>query len=176
MVLRNTIANNIPGNHRMPSGLLRYPNFSNTNSREKTSTLARKQQSRSRLLESFLLALSDIRADAPTASFSANLSPWLTSEDYLRANLSTSTICRSISSRAASEAERIPWMRSLNSSGLDARDSASSSVISSLLYRSNSDWSDVCMPYCEVPAAMASWINRVLSGLMTQSLMYAVAI
>src|SRR5260370_37193256 len=32
------------------------------------------------------------------------------------------------------------------------------------------------MPYWLVPAAMASWMRRVLSGLMTQSRIYAVVI
>src|ERR1700730_10771215 len=52
---------------------------------------------------------------------------------YLRAKRSKSAIWRSISSRAESEAERMPWMRSLNSSGLEERDKASSSVMSCLL-------------------------------------------
>src|SRR5271166_3910083 len=52
---------------------------------------------------------------------------------YLRAKRSKSAIWRSISSRAASAAERIPWMRSLNSSALDARERASSRVINSLV-------------------------------------------
>src|SRR6266568_3499238 len=60
---------------------------------------------------------------------------------YLREKRSKSAIWRSISSRAASEAERMPWMRSLNSSALEARSKAS------------------------------SWMRRVLSGLMTQSRM-----
>ena len=55
------------------------------------------------------------------------------SKDYLRAKRSKSAIWRSISSRAESEAERMPWMRSLNSSGLEERDKASSSVMSCLL-------------------------------------------
>jgi len=53
--------------------------------------------------------------------------------DYLRAKRSKSAIWRSISSRAESEAERMPWMRSLNSSGLEERDKASSIVMSCLL-------------------------------------------
>src|SRR5437016_6959582 len=85
--------------------------------------------------------------------------------NYLRAKRSKSAICRSISSRAESEAERMPWMRSLNSSGLEERDKASSRVTNCLLYKSKSDWSKVCMPYWLVPAAIASWISRVLSGL-----------
>jgi formate hydrogenlyase subunit 6/NADH:ubiquinone oxidoreductase subunit I len=52
---------------------------------------------------------------------------------YLRAKRSKSAICRSISSRAASAAERMPWIRSLNSSAFDARESASSNVINSLV-------------------------------------------
>ena len=52
---------------------------------------------------------------------------------YLRAKRSKSAICEAISSRAASEAERMPWMRSLNSSALDARARASSSVMSCLV-------------------------------------------
>jgi hypothetical protein len=52
--------------------------------------------------------------------------------NYLRAKRSKSAIWRSISSRAESAAERIPWMRSLNSSALEARARASSRVIESL--------------------------------------------
>src|SRR5215469_7622462 len=52
--------------------------------------------------------------------------------DYLRAKRSKSAIWRSISSRAASEAERMPWMRSLNSSAFEARARASSMVMSCL--------------------------------------------
>ncbi len=57
----------------------------------------------------------------------------LKAESYLRAKRSKSAIWRSISSRAASEAERMPWMRSLNSSALDARARASSRVMSCLV-------------------------------------------
>jgi hypothetical protein len=52
---------------------------------------------------------------------------------YLRAKRSKSAIWRSISSRAESEAERMPWMRRLNSSGLEERESASSRVMSCLV-------------------------------------------
>src|ERR1700674_846592 len=45
---------------------------------------------------------------------------------YLRAKRSKSAICEAISSRAESPAERMPWMRSLNSSGFEARARASS--------------------------------------------------
>jgi len=51
---------------------------------------------------------------------------------YFLAKRSKSAIWRSISSRAESEAERIPWMRSLNSSALEARARASSRVMSCL--------------------------------------------
>src|SRR5215813_13847747 len=49
---------------------------------------------------------------------------------YLRAKRSKSAIWRSISSRAESEAERMPWMRRRNSSGFEARFRASSRVMS----------------------------------------------
>lgn len=54
-------------------------------------------------------------------------------KNYLRAKRSKSAICFSISSRALSEAERTPWMRRRNSSGLEERERASSSVISCLV-------------------------------------------
>src|SRR5664280_1053258 len=69
----------------------------------------------------------------------------------------------SISSRETSDVDWIPWMRSLNSSGLEARRIASSSVIRPDLYRLYRDWSNVCIPYCEVPAAIASRISLVFS-------------
>src|SRR5712671_6237002 len=62
-----------------------------------------------------------------------------TAAALLRAKRSKSAIWRSISSRAESEAERMPWMRSLNSSGLEERAKASSRVMSCLVYRSKSD-------------------------------------
>src|SRR6476620_8535552 len=52
---------------------------------------------------------------------------------YFRAKRSKSAIWRSISSRAESEAERMPWMRRRNSSGLEARLRASSRVMSCLV-------------------------------------------
>src|SRR5579859_4208290 len=52
---------------------------------------------------------------------------------YLRAKRSKSAIWRSISSRAESAAERMPWMRSWNSSGFVERSSASSRVMSCLV-------------------------------------------
>jgi hypothetical protein len=52
---------------------------------------------------------------------------------YFRAKRSKSAIWRSISSRAESAAERIPWMRSWNSSGFVERRSASSRVMSCLV-------------------------------------------
>ncbi len=50
--------------------------------------------------------------------------------NYFLAKRSKSAIWRSISSRAESDAERMPWMRSLNSSALEARARASSRVMS----------------------------------------------
>jgi hypothetical protein len=58
---------------------------------------------------------------------------WDKNQCYLRAKRSKSAIWRSISSRAASAADRMPWMRNLNSSAFDARESASSNVINSLV-------------------------------------------
>ena len=58
---------------------------------------------------------------------------WGKNQRYLRAKRSKSAIWRSISSRAASAADRMPWMRNLNSSAFDARESASSNVINSLV-------------------------------------------
>src|SRR5690348_10517393 len=52
---------------------------------------------------------------------------------YLRAKRSKSAIWRSISSRAASAAERMPCVRSWNSSGFEERKRASSRVISCLV-------------------------------------------
>src|SRR6185437_6699468 len=52
---------------------------------------------------------------------------------------SNSVMVRSISARAASAEERLPWARSLNSSGVLARINASSSVIKFLEYKSKMD-------------------------------------
>ena len=58
---------------------------------------------------------------------------WRYCANYLRAKRSKSAIWRSISSRAESEAERTPWMRRRNSSGLEERERASSRVMSCLV-------------------------------------------
>ena len=54
----------------------------------------------------------------------------LSTVNYFREKRSKSAICEAISSRAESPAERMPWMRSLNSSAFEARARASSSVTS----------------------------------------------
>src|SRR6266436_9228295 len=77
------------------------------------------------------------RTEVRNASFiggigGSSLTPEGVSYNYFRAKRSKSAIWRSISSRAESEAERIPWMRSLNSSALEARARASSRVMSCL--------------------------------------------
>src|SRR6266567_106782 len=78
------------------------------------------------------------RTEARNASFigaigGSSLTPEGVSYNYLRAKRSKSAIWRSISSRAVSEAERTPCTRSLNSSGFDARNRASSMVMSCLV-------------------------------------------
>src|SRR5262245_56488635 len=62
---------------------------------------------------------------------------------------------RAMASRAMSAVEEIPWTLSLNSSTFEAQRSASSYEICPCSKRLKIDWSNVCIPYCEVPCAMA---------------------
>src|ERR1041384_7927304 len=71
---------------------------------------------------------------------------------------------RSMSSRAGSETDLTPETLSRNSSAFVAPLRASSYVINPREYRSNNDWSKVCIPYCDVPCAIASRIIEVFSG------------
>ncbi len=70
----------------------------------------------------------------------------------------------------------MPCTFSLNSSTFDAQRSASSYETSPCSNRLKIDWSNVCIPYCDVPCAMAPWIRCVFSLSMMQSRMKAVLI
>src|SRR5688572_24388446 len=78
---------------------------------------------------------------------------------------------RAISSRAMSPVVVMPAIRSLNSSTFDAQRSASSAVMICFSYSLYMDWSNVCIPYCDVPWAMAPGISLVLSLSRIASLM-----
>src|SRR5262245_54008787 len=102
---------------------------------------------------SYLLAVSEPSRSQFTNCFASGLFP--SSDEVLLLRE------RSMSSRAWSEEDLMPWTRSLNSSAFVAPFSASSYVISPREYRSNRDWSKVCIPYCEVPCAIDSRIPAV---------------
>ncbi len=61
-------------------------------------------------------------------------------------------------SRVMSDVLPIPCTRSVNSLTFETQRMGSSSVIRLLSYSAKIAWSNVCMPYWEVPCAIAPWI------------------